>query len=283
MANKDVLLALILALSLISFFLCLKLIPGRASGSMHALLRASAMLLFLCMPSFFYLHFTDTHEDQVLGHLPRASMLWRAILFALGALSFGIFAHRLAFSGVLGKVFLFSLFNFYKDFSLASLGGFLTYAFVSAFLPFAVLYSRCSSASAVSAVLSMGLLYAALGFSLLGAPVLFLFGCLLALLRMQSASFLAVFSCNLAFLFGAYGDRVGVLSFLQFKIPTWGTLALFAGVGLLLLCASIDYRFFGKLSKKSDSLSKRAWTPWVFVTLLLLGAVLVAILLGGKR
>ena len=162
--------------------------------------------------------------------------------------------------------------------------GFFSNSGFSAFLPFGILHSRLSSASCVSAVLSMALLYAALGFSFFSAPLLFIFGCFLALQRIQSGSFLNAFVCNLFFMLGAYADRIGLFGLSGLPLSRWMLLAASGGIGSLLSLAALDYHYFRKLSKSSEKSVRRAWTPWFWIVILLRGAVLALVaVFGGKK
>lgn len=279
--SKDLLLALLLSISLLAFFVGLQLIPSRVGNATQAFLRGVASFLLLCMPSFFYLRFSDRKEDAVLGHMPAKASLWRVVVFLLGAVCLGVLAGRgtLLLRG--SRAFLFSTFHTYRTYSFESLGALLTYAFASAFLPFGVLYSRVRSAPTGIVVLSAAFLYTALGFSLFGAPLLFIMGCLLAMLRIQSDSFVAALVCNLGFLLGAYGDRVGFFGFLDALRPSWSVLAITGGLGVLLLLASLDYRFFKRSSRAKEA--KRGGAFWLSFSLVLLLAVLTAVLLGGRQ
>lgn len=282
-ASKDALLALVLLSSLILFFVCLRLIPGRPASSEHALLRATATLLTLCIPAFFYLHTAEESAEAVLGGTSRIVLPWRHLAFFVGAFCFGVFVSRLSLLGSGLEISLFSLFRLYRAFSFSSFVALLTFVFATTFLPYGVLFSRVSRLPQVLAVFAMAALYAALGLSLWGMLALFLFGAALALLRLQSFSLLPVFLCNFSFLFGAYADRTDILSFLMLnKLPAWGCLLILGILASVLLFFSLKRRRAMKNIRMNTSEDKTAQYIWIGVSFLLLVVSASFCLIGGK-
>lgn len=282
-ASKDALLALVLLSSLILFFVCLRLIPGRPVASEHALLRATAILLALCIPAFFYLHTAEESAEAVLGSSVRVAVPWRHLAFFVGAFCFGIFLNRLSLLGSGAEITLFSLFRFYRTFSFPSFVALLTFSFATTFLPYGVLFSRVSRLPRLFAVFAMAALYAALGLSLWGMLALFLFGAALALLRLHSFSLLPVFLCNFSFLFGAYADKTSLVSFLMLnKLPAWGCLLILGFLTAAFLFLSLKRRHATKGIRMDTSEDKTVQYIWIGVSFLLLVVSASLCLIGGK-
>lgn len=282
LADKNILLGVIFLASLLFFYACLQMIPGRTSSETHALLRGAAKMLAFLFPAFLYLRTVDGEERAVLGGMPSSALIWRLLLLLIGAFFFGIFAGELSrFGGV--NPYLFSSFRYPTAFSLPSFAAFCIFVLASALLPFGVMYSRLISFSPIKAILPMAFFYAAMSISVWGTLLLLAFGSLLAVLRIQTNSFFAVFLCNFAFLFGAYGRRVGILAAFNFGVlPQWGVLLLYGGIGIILCLLAVNYRYLRDLGRKEDRREGKAWIFWTAFSALILVVSLLCALIGKK-
>lgn len=239
--NRDLLLVLISALSLLLFFLCLLFVPHGQMGEWEAFMRGCAVLLSLGMPSFFYLRSAGNEESFSLGALPPLRRLWRVIVLLVGALLLGVLLA--AWEAFLGIDALFTVFLYPRTFSLSSLASLIAYAFGTAFLPFGLLAPHVKWEGGYLVLLPTSLLYAAFSFSTLGWIGMLVFGVVAALVYLQYESFLLVFLLNLFFLFGGYAATVGWLPVAS--LIAYAPALLLSVLGVLTLAALLvpqDYR-----------------------------------------
>ena len=88
--KQNILLLSILFFSLLLFFFAIRIVPQTYSEGRELLLGA-ALILALCMPSFFFLRSAEGEALSFLGDAPALRTLPLLLLFSLGAFSLGAF------------------------------------------------------------------------------------------------------------------------------------------------------------------------------------------------
>lgn len=267
--NKNILLLLVSVFSFFLFFGCLMAIPRSKDGLStdgRTLLCGAAALLSLALPAFFCLRTAGGDSLAYLGGLPPKASFWRVPLFALGAFALGGFMNVLYGMPFAKSDLLLSRLPSVQSFSAIFLLAILVLAFTTALLPLGLLGERLSSMGSLEVVFPLGLFYASLFFTVYGAPVLLLFGFLLALLRLQSRSFFAVVLCNASLLLGSFLTKIGLFSFFtESRLPPWAVLLVLGALALGCLIGSIDFSYVKKSIRERARMPRRSFLLWILL------------------
>ena len=236
--SRETLLWTLILFSGVFFFVCIKCIPT-ANTDGTALLRATSMILSLCMPALLYAKVEEKNGGS--DGLPKPN-LRRTLLFAVCAFFFGAFAATIAVDALQAPP-IFASFLLPTEISVMSLLSLLVFAFASVIFPYGLFASFAIGEGYFSCLFPLCCLYAALFFQSTSAPLLLIFGLVLALLRLQSGAFFPVLLANSLFLFGGYGVAVGLFSFDRFgALPMWAFLLITGVAFLVSLAFAIDFR-----------------------------------------
>lgn len=252
---------LLLAICSISFLLflgCLWAIPKTADANGRLLLVGAGALLSLCLPVAFLLRAAGGDSISYLGKLPKGASLWRIPMLALGGLLLGFLSDRLdALPFAKGELLLSRLPKIGGD-PLVLTIVFAILAFSTALLPFGILTERLSRQGSREAILPSAFLYAALFASFCTSPIFLLFGIFLALLRLQTDSFLGVLLCNAALMAGILSSRLGFPPFSKESPVLAVVVALILGVlAAGLLFGAIDFGFWRRALRGARTSWKR--------------------------
>lgn len=275
--KQNILLLSILFFSLLLFFFAIRVVPQTYSEGRELLLGA-ALILALCMPSFFFLRSAEGEALSFLGDAPALRTLPLLLLFSLGAFSLGAFLAENLIVG--GSSLLFSRIAVSLTFVPATLATVIVYAFTLAFVPFGVLYSCLAQKGTVAALLASSLFFAALSFSLDSLPYFLLFGLFLGLLRWQNGSFLAPLLGMLFFAFGGYAVVIGALAPKNLANMSHDDFLLWTGIfAALFLLLSQSIRFWRSLREHFVPQNKKTILIWIPFAIFALGVSVVLTIL----